>query len=51
MLILFDENLKVLLDLIRFQAYSKSTPVNRVVLREALLKPLRRRGGEVWVKV
>lgn len=42
--ILYDDKLNVLLDLTKFPAYTKSAPINRVVLREALAEPLREKG-------
>ncbi|KAL1900669.1 hypothetical protein Sste5346_002394 [Sporothrix stenoceras] len=52
--ILYDTNLRLLLDLTKFPAYTKSAPINRVVLRDYLQAPLvaaeRVRFGKKFVK-
>lgn len=40
----YDSQFRELLDLSRFEAYSKSAPINRVLLRDALAEPLWRAG-------
>lgn len=41
---IYDEKFRPLIDLSRFQAYSKSAPINRVILRDALAEPIYRSG-------
>ena len=41
---IYDDKFRPLIDLARFQAYSKSAPINRVILRDALAEPLYERG-------
>lgn len=48
--ILYDTNFKKLLDLTKFPAYTKSAPINRVILRNFLQEPLDAAGKVVFNK-